>query len=95
MAKPKVTLFVDIVSPFSYLAFYALQNFPIFKQCEVTYVPILLGGLMKACGNTPPLQIKNKDKWVNVERARWSRLFNIPISAHPPDGFPISTLPVR
>ena len=25
MAKPKVTLFVDIVSPFAYLGFYALQ----------------------------------------------------------------------
>ena len=25
MAKPKITLFVDIVSPFAYMAFYALE----------------------------------------------------------------------
>lgn len=95
MAKPKVTLFVDIASPFAYLGFYALQNFSIFKQCEVTFVPILLGGLMKACGNTPPLHIKNKDKWIDIERIRWSRLFNIPVSAQAPEGSPINTLLIQ
>ncbi|OCK77211.1 HCCA isomerase/glutathione S-transferase kappa [Lepidopterella palustris CBS 459.81] len=95
MAKSKITLYVDIVSPFAYLGFYALQNFPVFKQCEITYIPILLGGLMKACGNTPPLQIKNKDKWINTERIRWSTLYHIPISPALPPGFPISTLPLQ
>jgi hypothetical protein len=36
------------------------QNSPTFKQCDVTYVPIFLGGLMKATGNTPPIQIKSE-----------------------------------
>jgi len=77
MPQPKITLYVDIVSPFGYIAFYLLKvqilrsillttpanpenkNSPVFKQCEITYVPILLGGLMNACGNTPPLRIKS------------------------------------
>ncbi|ORX96067.1 2-hydroxychromene-2-carboxylate isomerase [Clohesyomyces aquaticus] len=95
MAKPKITLYIDIVSPFAYLGFYALQNFPVFKQCDVTYVPIFLGGLMKTCGNTPPLQIKNKDKWINTERIRWAKLLKIPVSPTAPPGFPINTISIQ
>ncbi|KAJ4332114.1 hypothetical protein N0V95_009733 [Ascochyta clinopodiicola] len=95
MAQPKITFYVDIISPFAYIAFYVLKNSPAFKQCEIKYVPILLGGLMNKCGNTPPLTIKNKDKWINTERTRWATYFRIPISATPPPGFPISTLPIQ
>ncbi|KAF2657368.1 HCCA isomerase/glutathione S-transferase kappa [Lophiostoma macrostomum CBS 122681] len=95
MSKPKITLYVDIVSPFAYIAFYALQNFPVFRQCDVTYVPIFLGGLMKQCGNTPPLQVKNKDKWINVERKRWATLLRIPISKDAPPGFPLNTISIQ
>ncbi|GAB7337602.1 hypothetical protein MBLNU457_g2905t1 [Dothideomycetes sp. NU457] len=59
MARPKLTLFVDTVSPFAYFAFYMTKTSPIFKDCDVTYIPIFLGGVMKACGNTPPIQIKS------------------------------------
>ena len=37
-----------------------LQNDPVFKNCEITYVPIFLGGVMKACGNTAPINIKSR-----------------------------------
>ncbi|CAO2648807.1 Nn.00g097560.m01.CDS01 [Neocucurbitaria sp. VM-36] len=95
MAKPKITLYVDIVSPFAYIAFYVLKNSPVFKQCEITYVPIFLGGLMHACGNKTPISIKNKDKWINTERLRWAKYFNIPILQNSPPGFPNNTLPIQ
>jgi hypothetical protein len=106
MAGPKLTLYVDTVSPFSYEAYYilrvstrhtfldaamllnnglclnpgwkredsrflgrcvdnrlihsSLQNDPVFKKCEITYIPIFLGGVMKACGNTPPINIRSR-----------------------------------
>lgn len=76
MVAPKITLYVDIVSPFAYIAFHVLkvcaycpsfhdiililQNSPTFAKCTVTYVPILLGGLMQATGNNPPINIKSK-----------------------------------
>src|ERR1700693_5006577 len=37
----------------------SLQNDPVFKKCEITYVPIFLGGVMKACGNIPPIKVKS------------------------------------
>ncbi|KAJ4983100.1 Glutathione S-transferase kappa 1 [Stagonosporopsis vannaccii] len=95
MAQPKITLYIDIVSPFAYIAFYVLKNSPAFKQCTITYVPILLGGLMKTCGNTAPIAIKNKNKWINTERDRWAKYFHVPISPTPPPNFPISTLSIQ
>ncbi|KAK7885756.1 hypothetical protein LTR67_010108 [Exophiala xenobiotica] len=92
MAGPKSTLYVDIVSPFAYMAYYMLRHSPIFKPANITYTPILLGGLMKACNNTAPIEIRNKDKWINTERLRWARQFRIPMSQDFPAGFPKPTL---
>ncbi|KAF9888736.1 hypothetical protein FE257_008311 [Aspergillus nanangensis] len=92
MAAPRITLYVDIVSPFGYIAFYILRNSPVFAQCNVTYVPIFLGGLMNACGNTPPIKIKNKDAWIDLERRRWAHYFSIPMVEKPVEGFPPLTL---
>jgi len=94
MARPSLTLYLDIVSPFAYLAYYVTKTSPVFATCEITYVPIFLGAVMKACGNTPPIQIKNKDKWINIERLRWARLFNVPMHEQMPEGFPPLTLGV-
>ncbi|KAK3345302.1 HCCA isomerase/glutathione S-transferase kappa [Neurospora tetraspora] len=93
--KPKITLYLDTVSPFAYEAYHILRNDPIFKNVDIKYVPIFLGGLMVKCSNTPPLKIKNKDKWINVERLRWARAFSIPITADMPPNFPPNTLPVQ
>ncbi|PKY02099.1 putative 2-hydroxychromene-2-carboxylate isomerase [Aspergillus campestris IBT 28561] len=92
MAPPQIKLYLDIVSPFGYIAFHILQNSPVFASCNVTYVPIFLGGLMKACGNTPPIRVKNKDIWINEERRRWARYFSIPMVHDSPEGFPPMTL---
>ncbi|KAH7132085.1 hypothetical protein B0J11DRAFT_520780 [Dendryphion nanum] len=50
---------------------------------------------MQACGNQTPISIKNKNEWIQNERKRWSKYFNIPISAEPPPGFPIKTLQIQ
>ncbi|KAI9370321.1 thioredoxin-like protein [Aspergillus egyptiacus] len=95
MATPKITLYYDIVSPFAWLAFHILRTNPVFSKCDVTFVPIFLGGLMHSCGNTPPIKIKNKDKWINAERTRWARYFNVPVSDKTPENFPPMTLGVQ
>ncbi|KAJ6104467.1 thioredoxin-like protein [Penicillium sp. IBT 18751x] len=95
MPNPKITLYVDVISPFAYIAFHVLKNSPTFAKVDVTYVPILLGGLMQACDNSPPINIKNKDKWINKERERWATYFSVPMADRPPDGFPVRTLAVQ
>lgn len=92
MAKAKIALFVDVVSPFGYMAYYLTRHSAILKNVEITYIPIFLGGLMKACDNRAPIEIRNKGTWINVERLRWSSLFKIPMSKTMPKGFPVLTL---
>ncbi|KAK4190299.1 thioredoxin-like protein [Podospora australis] len=92
--KPKITLYVDTVSPFAYEAYHILRNDPVFKGVEVTYIPIFLGGLMHKCGNTAPIKIKNKDKWINLERLRWAQNFSVPMASGLPPDFPAPTLPI-
>ncbi|KAI9739628.1 MAG: hypothetical protein M1834_006346 [Cirrosporium novae-zelandiae] len=92
MTRPKLTLFIDVVSPFAYFAFYVTKHSLVFKDCDVSYIPVFLGGIMQACGNTPPIKIKNKDNFVDKDRRRHSRQFNIPIADRVPDGFPAFTL---
>ncbi|CAG7918107.1 unnamed protein product [Penicillium olsonii] len=91
----RITFYVDIVSPFAYIAFHVLRNSPAFAQCEVTYVPIFLGGLMQACGNNPPINIKNKKNYLGQQRVRWAKYFSVPIIEGFPKGFPIRTLAVQ
>lgn len=39
--------------------------------------------------------LADKDRWINAERMRWAKYFNIPVSKHAPRGFPINTLPIQ
>ncbi|KAI4220826.1 MAG: hypothetical protein L6R36_007339 [Xanthoria steineri] len=95
MSPPKLILYLDIVSPFAYLAYHVIRHSPVFAKCEIEYVPVFLGGIMKACGNTPPIKIKNKGAYMNHERLRWARLFDVPMKETTPPGFPANTLPVQ
>lgn len=49
---------------------------------------------MNKCGNTPPINIKNKDKWINVERQRWADVLKVPMANDSPPNFPPLTLPI-
>jgi 2-hydroxychromene-2-carboxylate isomerase len=90
----KITLYIDLVSPFAYLAHHILHNSPLFTTTNltITTIPIFLGGLMKSTGGITPMTVKNKDVWINTERLRWARLFSIPTIEHMPPGFPINML---
>ncbi|KAL2265603.1 hypothetical protein VTJ83DRAFT_6703 [Remersonia thermophila] len=92
MARPKVKLYIDIVSPFAYIAYHILRHHNVFKACDVSYVPIFLGGLMHKCGNNPPVGIKNKAQYIAKERLRWAELFSVPMVHDPPAEFPAPTL---
>jgi len=96
MAKNKITLYLDVISPFAYMAFHVLRSSPAFAQCEIQYVPVFLGGIMQATGNKPPVTIKNKDTYTARERERWQKYFNVPMSATMPSPFPqLTIVPMR
>ncbi|KAK8121513.1 2-hydroxychromene-2-carboxylate isomerase [Apiospora kogelbergensis] len=92
MKTPTIRLYADVVSPFAYLAFHVLRNNDAFRGVKIEYIPIYLPGLMHACGNKTPMAIKNKDRWVDQERLRWARAFNLPMKSSIPPSFPPDTL---
>ncbi|KXT13123.1 hypothetical protein AC579_5644 [Pseudocercospora musae] len=87
-----ITLYMDIVSPFAYIAYWLTRNSCAFSSVQIKYVPILLGGIMQSTGNTPPINIKNKDKWIGQERIRWTKTFGVPMSESMPEPFPQPTV---
>ncbi|KAF7891111.1 uncharacterized protein EAF02_001436 [Botrytis sinoallii] len=94
-ARPKITLYVDTVSPFAYEAYWIFRHDPTFSRCNIEYIPVFLGGIMKDVGNNPPINIKNKDKWIDRDRLHWASVFNIPMSSKTPVGFPHMTLGIQ
>ncbi|RAL08734.1 2-hydroxychromene-2-carboxylate isomerase [Aspergillus homomorphus CBS 101889] len=92
---PEITLYFDLVSPFSYIAFQVLRNSTIFRSCKITYTPVSLRTLLTACGNPPPIMIKNKQTYINHHRLAWSRRLRIPMTETVPSDFPFPTAEIQ
>lgn len=88
----QVEFFFDVVSPASYFAFTRLPGLTERTGAEVVYVPMLLGGLLKATGNRPPATVPNKGKWMFADLKRFSARDNIPFKFNP--FFPMNTVPL-
>ena len=56
----EIDFYFDFISPYTYLAHKKIQSLP--ESIMVNYKPILLGGLHKLEGITPPAFIKSKLK---------------------------------
>lgn len=87
----KLTLYYDVVSPWSYVAYELLKRYRAPWAVQLELKPAFLGGVMQASGNKPPLTVKNKGLWMNgVDLpfvARWAG-----ITAKLPDKFPVNTI---
>jgi len=86
----RVEFFYDYVSPFSYLASTQLPALAERTGAELVYRPFLLGGVMQAAGNRPPLEVPNKGKHMPIDLARWAEHYGVPLAMNP--HFPMSTV---
>lgn len=87
MTGPKIILYIDVRSAFTYLVFNVLRGSTAFKNVDITYVPIDLRALWQACDNPGAWSVKNKPAWIVKSAQMWARKFQIPFNG-PPDGFP-------
>jgi 2-hydroxychromene-2-carboxylate isomerase len=58
-----ITFYLDVISPFAYLAFEALPETLMGLSYSVTYQPVFLGGLLKHHGQLGPAEIPPKRDW--------------------------------
>jgi 2-hydroxychromene-2-carboxylate isomerase len=72
--KPKLEFFYDYVSPYTYLADTQLDRL----EAEIVYRPMLLGGVMKATGNSPPKSVPAKGNYLDRDLKRWVERYGVP-----------------
>lgn len=97
MAAPKLELFWDVGSPYSYLAFTQLPQLRQRTGAEVVLRPFLLGGVFKATGNVTPATNPHKARYLDQDLRRWRQHYAVPMRV-PSEGtpFPVNTvLPMR
>lgn len=88
--QQKVEFYFDLGSPFSYLAFYKLQEITKKYNAVIDYTPILLGGIFKSTGNKSPIEVPAKGIYSMQDLSRWSDYYQIPMQMNP--YFPMNTL---
>jgi 2-hydroxychromene-2-carboxylate isomerase len=90
MSTKTVEFFFDFGSPTTYLAHTQLPQLQRDTGAEVVYRPMLLGGVFKATGNSSPVTVPAKGRWMGTDIARFAKRYGVPFSFNP--HFPINTL---
>ncbi len=86
----ELEFFYDYGSPFSYLADSQLKGLIARTGARVIYRPMLLGGVFKETGNSSPITIEAKRRYMMADLERWATHYGISAlrNAH----FPINTI---
>jgi 2-hydroxychromene-2-carboxylate isomerase len=90
MSARMVEFFFDVGSPASYLAWTQLPRIAEETKATIAWRPMLLGGVFKATGNSSPVTIPAKGRWMNGDLQRWAQRYGVSFSLNP--HFPINTL---
>ena len=91
----KAEFHFDFGSPNAYLCHRILPNISKRTKIEISYVPVLLGGIFKATNNRSPMEqyadVKNKKEYIAKETHRFLLRHNITNFKRNPH-FPVNTL---
>jgi 2-hydroxychromene-2-carboxylate isomerase len=79
----QIEFLFDYGSPFSYLASLQIAGFAKNNDVVVVYTPILLGAVLKATGNSSPMTVPAKGRYMATELKRWSVRYNVPFKPNP------------
>lgn len=78
-----VDFYYDFISPAAYLAHTQLPELCQRHDAQLNYKPMLLGGVFKATGTTPPATIPSKLAWVQADFARYAERYGVPFQQNP------------
>jgi 2-hydroxychromene-2-carboxylate isomerase len=85
-----VEFFFDVGSPAAYLAWTQLPRLAADTGASILWRPMLLGGVFKATGNSSPVAIPAKGRWLINDLKRWAERYDVPLQL--PADFPLNTL---
>ncbi len=86
----RIEFFFDVGSPTTYLAYTQLPRIASERDAEIVWRPMLLRGVFKATGNSSPVTVPAKGRWMFQDIARWAQRYGVPLHFNP--DFPINTL---
>jgi 2-hydroxychromene-2-carboxylate isomerase len=81
--------YFDVISPFAYLHFHALQ--PLRERLRIEYVPVLFAGLLQHWGQLGPAEIPSKRRYIYRQCAWNARRRGVPFRV--PPRHPFNPLP--
>ncbi|EJT97019.1 thioredoxin-like protein [Dacryopinax primogenitus] len=84
----KLSLFYDITSPWSYIAFEALRRYTRPWNLQLDLRPMFLGAVHLKCGNQAPASVPNKAKWMADDLDILAQLYSLDMKL--PPGFPFN-----
>lgn len=88
--KKTVEFFFDISSPYTYLASLHVEQLMDDCNAELKWCPFLLGGVFKATGNSSPMSVAAKGKYLFADLTDLLAYHKAPFSF--PKQFPLNTM---
>lgn len=85
-----IEYFFDVGSPASYLAWTQLPGLAERHDARLTYKPMLLGGVFQATGNSSPVNVPAKSRYMRMDFLRHAQGYGVTFQFN--DHFPINTL---
>lgn len=86
----RVRFFYDFSSPYTYLAATRVDDLVARTGAEIAWIPVFLGGVMKATGNQPPAMLPARALYMPRDLQRWAAFYGVPFRMSP--YFPLNTL---
>ena len=86
----QVEFFFDVGSPTAWLAWTQLPAICARQGAELVYRPVLLGGIFKATGNSPPAAVPAKGQYMLRDLGRFAKRYQVSLTMNP--YFPVNTL---
>jgi 2-hydroxychromene-2-carboxylate isomerase len=78
-----VEFFFDYGSPFSYLANTQLPRIAARTGASIVYRPMLLGAVLKATGNSSPMAVPAKGRYMGRDLERWAKRYGVDFQRNP------------
>ncbi|XP_069163308.1 uncharacterized protein [Procambarus clarkii] len=79
VASKKIDFFYDAISPYAWFAFEVLMRYKKHWNVEIQLKPVHLAAIGKATGNTAPLLVPNKGRYMAKDLLRCGTYFNVPV----------------
>ncbi len=88
----KIEFYFDFASPTAFLAFNRLQQLQEKYNADIEYKGVLLGGVFKSTGNTSPILLAPKGRYMAIDLPRFAKRYQVEMNFNP--YFPLNTLPL-